>query len=173
MFFALGKKVLHLLLGLGFIGQMVGMGLVQYGQLEKRDIGEIFFYHKSMGLLLLLFSLGFLYCAYRYAPGLSSGLKKWEEILAKVVHKSLYFCILSMPLSGVLMSIFAGKAIPFFGLWTVPIFLAKIPLLAKAFHFLHHTSAYLLYIALPLHIAGTIKHAIEGQKQHLKIFKFF
>ena len=125
MFFSFGKKVLHLVLAFGFIAQIIGMSFVQYADLEKNEIVEIFFYHKSLGLLLLFFSCLFFYCAYRDHPGLSPGLKKWERILATTVHLTLYFALLMMPLSGVLMSFFAGKSLPFLTSLVFQFFLTK------------------------------------------------
>lgn len=166
------QKILHLIISLAFIGQMVGVNFARYGTTDKSAIGMIFLYHKSFGLVLLFVSIAFYIKYFGHKVPLKEGLARWEKTLATVVHRLLLAAILLMPLSGVLMAWFAGKPLPFFGVYSFVSPVEKIKVLSSFFHQLHHFAAYVLYVCVPLHLAGTYKHYRQRQYQHLDMINF-
>lgn len=161
------QKILHALLAFLFFCQMGAMLAVHTMNLDRSLIGQIFFYHKSTGLALLFLGGIFLFLRLFNSPGLKGGLKLWEKVLAGGIHKILLVLILLMPLSGVLMSLYSGRALPFFDIFTLASPFEKNKMLAGLFNKIHVYGAWILYVAVFFHSAGALKHAWEKQKEHL------
>ena len=166
------QKLLHFIILVSFIAQMMGMLAVQNLSLAKSTKILTYMIHKSNGVVLLFVGILFLFARYQNIVNLKPGLAQWEHILATVTHKTLLAMIVLMPLSGVLMALFSGKSLPFYGLFSIPSPFQKVQALALFFHEMHHFCAYLLYLSFFLHLLGTLKHVLAKEYQHLQILKF-
>ncbi len=68
-----------------------------------------FNFHKSIGLTIGLLMLARLWWRARHpAPTLPASVPRWQILAAKANHAGLYACLLLMPLSGYLGSVFSG-----------------------------------------------------------------
>ncbi|MEM9085069.1 MAG: cytochrome b [Pseudomonadota bacterium] len=115
--------------------------------------------HKTLGLLVLGLVAGrILWNFASPRPKLDPSLKTWERRSAHGAHLMLYFFMLAFPITGLLMSSFAGKLSHFF-VWDVPIFVGPNMEAGLPFGLLHKVILpYLLYLVLGAHVIGALKH---------------
>jgi len=124
--------------------------------------GEIFGYHKAWGMTILALTL--IRLAWRLGhPSVvrTPDLKAWERALAKTVHVTFYVLLIALPLGGWLATSFAGKPVPYFGLFEIP----ALPVrpsedMADSIFDAHETGAKFMLLLVVLHVAGALKHTI-------------
>ena len=66
--------------------------------------------------------------------------------------------MLSMPISGILMTHFSGIDIPVFGMFMIPAALDKIPEIAYLFHKVHVLGVFAFITIIILHIGAALYH---------------
>lgn len=67
--------------------------------------------------------------------------------------------MLAMPISGILMSMYAGRDISIFGLFTVPVMVTPDSSLSKIFHNLHTDVWWVILLCLLFaHISSALYH---------------
>ena len=115
--------------------------------------------HKSFGITIL--ALVLLRLVWRWlntVPPEPAGIPRWQKILARISHIALYALLLATPLAGWLMSSARNFPVSWFGLVTLPDFIAPN---RPAYEFLHEAhellAGTLFWLAL-LHIAAALKH---------------
>lgn len=122
---------------------------------------EVFIWHKSVGVLILLLVLARL--AYRVKnppPPFPPELSAFERFAAVWNHRLFYLLLIAMPIVGfVSVSGFAnGPTTPLIGGVAVPV----IPGISKGTGELagelHEMAAYLLVASIVLHVAAALKH---------------
>jgi len=132
--------------------------------------------HKSIGITIL--GLGVLRLLWRIGhkpPPYPATYKPWETTLSHVVHWGLYFVILAMPITGWVMDSAWDKAADnpnlYFGTFEWPRlgFIMNMPPATRewvhsTFGEAHELIAKLVYLLVALHIAGAIKHQVEGHR---------
>jgi cytochrome b561 len=124
---------------------------------------DAFNMHKSVGLLLLalvLFRLGW---RIAHRPPALLPVARWQAFLAKSNHVLLYAMMVAMPLSGYLGSVFSGYPIKWFGL-VLPAWGWADPTIKELMSSVHLATSWILLASTSLHVAGTIKHAIAGER---------
>ena len=85
--------------------------------------------HKSIGIILGCLILFRLYWRLRSGvPESPSGTPTWERIAANLSHKLLYLCMILMPISGLMGSLFSKYDLLFIGI-TIQNYLSMIHLL--------------------------------------------
>jgi len=53
-------------------------------------------------------------------PATVATMPNWQAKAAKISHRFLLLCILLMPISGIVMSLYKGRKIDVFGMFTIP-----------------------------------------------------
>jgi cytochrome b561 len=135
-------------------------------EIPKQPAGiraDAFNMHKSVGLLLLalvLFRLGW---RIAHRPPILLPVPRWQAILAKANHVVLYAMMFAMPLSGYLGSVFSGYPIKWFGL-VLPAWGWADPAVKDLMSNVHLATSWILLASTSLHVAGTIKHALAGER---------
>ena len=90
-------------------------------ELKGPDGAALFAYHKAWGMLILALTLGRL--AWRFthpvAP-LPNYYAGWERMLARTVHVIFYVLLIGLPLGAWYANSLGGKAVDFFGPFTIP-----------------------------------------------------
>ncbi len=92
-----------LLIGMVFFGwymEDLSHGF-QAGEVSLESVLQAYNWHKTIGLLILLLSLGRL--AWRLThktPGMPEGMKSWEKLAAQAVHWAFYGIMIGMPIMG-------------------------------------------------------------------------
>lgn len=115
--------------------------------------------HKSFGITIL--ALALLRLIWRWfnpVPAEPNDIPQWQRLAARVSHVGLYVLLLITPLAGWLMSSARNFPVSWFGLVTLPDFIAPSK---PAYEFLHETheilALTLFWLAL-LHVAAALKH---------------
>lgn len=151
--------LLHWLTGLTFI-LVLCLGLYMAELPKGPDKWEIMAVHKSLGAILFVIAIARL--AWRFKEGSITSLaqvSRIQSIAATAVHHLLLLATISMPLSGILMSIGGGRGIDVFGLSVIAAG-EKIAWLGSIGHNVHVYSVNVLIVLLLLHIAGAVKHQV-------------
>lgn len=149
-------------------------------ELEGAAKAGIMGWHKTLGISILLLSLARLVWRLTHRPPpLSSHLKTWERWLAHIVHWGFYVLMIGLPLSGwayvSASPLIQVYPIDMFGLFNWPAIgpLADLPpdqmkdvreLFGEVHHFLAKP---LVYVLLPLHVLGALKHQFIDKDNEL------
>lgn len=116
--------------------------------------------HKALGVVFLLWVvLRLINLAIR--PKLPTIPKppKWQTALAHTVHLGLYLCMLAMPIVGVLMSVYGGRAVSIFGIINIPVFVTPSRQMASFYNNLHTDVIFPIFLVLiGLHVAAAFYH---------------
>jgi cytochrome b561 len=159
--------VLHAVIGIGFIA-LLAFGWYMTG-LPKSDFKfELYAWHKSFGVILLLLAL--IKFGLFFKQGLIkpiSTLARWESILSHSVKMLLLLWCVVMPISGICMSVGGGHGVSLFGLELIAK-VDKIPWLGSLGGAIHNYSLYPLIALILLHTAGAFKHELIDKDGTLK-----
>jgi cytochrome b561 len=115
--------------------------------------------HRAFGASV--FFLVWLRLAWRFSsPAPDSVItSRWQHRAAEGVHWALYFLMIMMPLSGLLMSQFGGRAVSWFGVFDIPVFLSENKPLAEQLKSLHEDVWWpLLLTLIGLHVVAAVWH---------------
>jgi len=154
-------RALHWLMALLILGQIFGgWFMTPYDEAREPLVGQLYWWHKSFGLLAFLLIFVRLSNRLRYVPPeLPDGLPDFDRKLAHFAHWALYALIVMLPITGyTLSSTFEySDGITFFGIH-VPELFPKNKSVYEAADLLHAVLAYTLLAVIVLHLAGVIKH---------------
>lgn len=151
-------KLLHWAIAIIVFG-LITVGFTMSGMAPSDTKWQLYGMHKATGfslLLLLLFRIFWRAVNITVRP--TQGLPFWQVVISRLVHYSLYICMLTMALSGMFMSLYAGHNIDVFGVFTIQAFAAKNLALAKILHDTHFTTIWILCALIILHIMAALYH---------------
>ena len=156
--YGLISRLNHWAVALAMIG-MLAFGLyLENAEIARADRGALMGLHKSLGALFLAFALWRV--GYRLAQGFpasAAAMSPLLEFAAKAAHWGLLACILIMPLSGLLMSLYGGHAVDVFGLFAIDGF-EKNASVSGAAGAAHGVVGKLAIALILLHIGAALKH---------------
>ncbi|MCL6263000.1 cytochrome b [Craterilacuibacter sp. RT1T] len=116
-------------------------------------------WHKWAGFVVLLLVFMRLAARLRYgAPALPGHMAPLARVAAHAGHLALYGLMLTLPLTGWLMSSAKGIPLVLFTVLPVPDLLAANPELAGHLAFWHPLLAYTLAAFIGLHVLAALKH---------------
>ena len=119
---------------------------------------QVYSWHKWIGItVLMLFFVRALW-RLRHPTPAPVPMPAWQRLAAQALHGLLYVLLLLQPLSGWLFSNAAGRSIIYLSLIPLPDLVAKNKPLADSLHELHEAGAWLLAIAVGLHLLAALKH---------------
>src|SRR3954462_5461039 len=110
--------ILHWVIGLAIVGQFA-LGLLMQEVPKGGDGARAWWFnlHKSIGITLgALVAFRLLWRLTHRAPSLPDVMPAWQRNAAWFAHYGLYACMLALPASGFLGSVFSGYRIRVFGL---------------------------------------------------------
>lgn len=161
---------LHWVLAVALVYQ-IALGLWMVG-IPKTPPGlraEWFNWHKSIGMMLgLVIVMRSLWRLKSGAPPFPQNLPTWQVRLANINHGLLYGCMVAMPLSGFLGSMFSPYPIKFFGI-VLPKLLAASPPLKELMSTLHFATGRVFMVAVSLHILAALWHLLKGDDVFVRI----
>ncbi len=117
--------------------------------------------HKATGLLILLWALGRLVnrMLHRHLDPVDVPMPRWQAKIAHLTHSLLYVLLIMMPLAGLLMTQYGGRATSFFGLFEVPLLITPDKATGRFFHDLHTDILWpLLLLLTAAHVGGALYH---------------
>ncbi|HLF67321.1 MAG TPA: cytochrome b [Gammaproteobacteria bacterium] len=128
-------------------------------------------FHKSVGVTILL--VGILWIIWRMRnihpmPLPSRG--SWQHRLAGITHNLLLLGVIAMPISGLFMSLTAGRNVDWFSIYTLtpPAFIPVNEVWAGNFKLAHQLIATALIALVCLHVAGALVHHFIYKDRVLK-----
>ena len=146
-----GFRHMHMLIAVLFIG-MLTWGLLL-------DTIGLTAWHKRVGIITLVMVIIFL-CqrlGQKHIPYPAS-MPQWQQVIAAIVIKLIWILMLTMPLSGLLMTMLSGKYATFF---SVPVMIPGMAINfddAHIFGTIHQYVAYTLIGLIVLHILAALRH---------------
>ena len=169
--YTLLMRILHWLIALLILG-MIGVGWYMAGLPDdhptKYDIYPI---HKSFGITLLgLVVIRLLVRFFSPIPELPRALAWWEKLLTKTVHFLLYLLMLLVPISGYMMSDFAGFPVEWFGI-EIPGFVEDNMESSQGALDAHGLLPYILLGLIVLHLLGLLKHRFLDKNKDTDVLK--
>lgn len=114
--------------------------------------------HKSVGLTILALTAARLVWRAIHPPPPAARWAAWEAAAATASHWLLYLVLLAMPISGYLMSAGRGRAIPYFGLFDVPLLAPATDAIWRIGSTVHVVGQWALYALVALHVAAAVWH---------------
>lgn len=166
--FGLAAKIFHWFTAI-LIFLLLSVGFYMAGLPVSPQKIQIYFFHKSFGLLvLLLAALRLLWRVYNPPPPGLASHAKWEKTLAHLIHVLIYAALFLMPLSGWVMSSAGDFPVSFFGLFEMPVLTPKNKDVFELMQGVHTAIAFTLLAALALHMAGAFKHHFIDKDVTLK-----
>src|SRR6266446_3677041 len=120
---------------------------------------ELFFWHKSTGMLILaLVALRLLWRLANPAPLLPPGMPPWERAAARLSHLLLYTLMIALPVTGWIVN--SAANIPFRIFWLIPLpaIVAPDETTADLVAEVHGALAALLALVLTGHIGAALRH---------------
>lgn len=153
------SRYFHWTIAIMFI-LLVPMGVFTSMIPNEYEYRQIYYVvHKSLGFTVLILAFARLvWLIMNPAPKLDSSLSGWEKFLAHGAHYTLYFFLFAFPISGYVLSTYAGKLSHFY-FWDTPL-LWRYDINALTLPSLVHKVIlpYLFYLVILGHIAGALKH---------------
>jgi cytochrome b561 len=152
-------QALHWITALAVLG-LLGVGLWMTGLPLGFTKLHAYNWHKWVGLVVLLLTVGRLFWRWRHPPPpLPTTVVRWQAaVAAPVAHWALLLLLLAMPISGWLMTSAAGVSVVWFGVIPLPDLALREPSLFEALKTTHHVLARLLIVVLILHVAAVVHH---------------
>jgi cytochrome b561 len=155
------SRALHWLIAFLVLSQFYLIYAKRYLLVDGSDLARFYMngLHKPLGLTLLvpvLFSL--FWGTINTRPRYPSAMPWIEKILALIIHKALLIAALGMSISGLLMSVAAGRPPNFFGLYQVPTFMEKNEVFSKSCFGAHETIGGILLCLVVVHVLAALKH---------------
>ncbi|QKR99600.1 cytochrome b [Sphingomonas sp. CL5.1] len=154
-------RLLHWVRALLVLGLIAaGWTMTRMSDAQVARYGDLYPWHKSFGLLVLMIVLVQLAIRARARlPEPPAALPRHEAMLSRVVHRTMYALLVVVPVMGYSMSstYTHSDGVPFFGL-PVPELLPKNDHWFAVFQWLHRVLAYTLLGLVALHVGGALKH---------------
>ena len=151
--------VLHwLLASLIFIQLSIGLDMV--GIPKGMDGKRAFWFtlHKSLGICIAaLVVYRLLWRVRNGVPEPLNSMRLWEKLLSSTNHFLLYFCMILMPLSGILGSLFSNYPLNFSGV-PLPKLIDHNILIKELLSKVHQVTSYLFIFLILIHVIAALKH---------------
>lgn len=130
---------------------------------------ELFVWHKSTGMLILMLML--LRLCWRLAnptPALPLQTPRWERYAAHASHGLLYALAIALPLSGWVIN--SAAAVPFSVFWLVPLppIVAPDERLEDLAKLVHFSLLVALCLVLAVHIGAALRHHLIKRNDVLR-----
>lgn len=116
--------------------------------------------HKAIGAIFLFWVIARLInLVVRKKVPYTKPMPTWQTAIAHLVHMGLYVCMLAMPIVGILMSVYGGRAVDIFGIIQIPVFVSPDRDMARFFGNLHTDVLFpLLGVLVVAHVLGALYH---------------
>lgn len=125
--------------------------------------------HRAMGIFIIfLAAVRLLTRLLTHSNTINADLPKVIRLVAKAGHSALYLFLLTLPVTGWLLTNAQGKAVRFFGLFDLPILISKNRDLVDLLDDVHETGAWFFLVVVGLHISAALWHHFWRKDQVLR-----
>ncbi len=151
-------KSLHWLMALMIFG-LLALGFYMSDLPLSPQKLKLYSWHKWAGVMVFVLTLVRLaWRATHLPPAMPWQMSKLQQAAAHVGHGLLYLLMLTLPLSGWLMSSAKGYQTVWFGVLPIPDLLPKDKMLGELLLELHQGLNLLLIVLLLVHVFAALKH---------------
>jgi cytochrome b561 len=149
----------HWLIALMIIGSFtMGLVMTDIPGLTPTKL-KYYSWHKWAGVTILgLATLRLLWRLTHKAPPYPATMPGWQQRAAHALHGLLYLLMFAVPLSGYFYTLSAGFPVVYFGLFELPVLIAKNEELKPLLKDLHFWLNMLLAGCVGMHVAAALKH---------------
>lgn len=151
-------KIFHWLISLAILS-LIAAGFFMASMPSSPEKYELYGMHKASGVMVLM--LVILRILWRLSGKIVQSPSDLPVILklgAHAGHFLLYVFMLSMPISGILMSYFGGYDVNVFGLFTIQAATEKAPDIAGIFYKVHTIGIWAFITIIVMHIGAALYH---------------
>ncbi len=149
-------KSLHWLVAIGIFA-LVYLGIQQSGMERGPEKSEIRFIHASIALTVFaLMTLRIIWRFINDVPPHPDSTAAWQRLSASVVHWGLYAAVFVQLTSGGMTVATGGKALPFFGLFAIPLPVAENRENHEVWEEIHEFAWKIVAILIAIHILASV-----------------
>ena len=158
------SRALHWICAIFFVILVISMPIMLDQANNSAERAEVYLVHQSIAtIFFLLLIFRFFWFFFTKSSGVRIVFEyKWQFIIARINHTILYILMISMPLTGLISRVAAGKAIDIFNFQLIP---ATEMFLNRDVKFYTNEAHLLLinlfYVLITFHILGAISHVIQ------------
>jgi cytochrome b561 len=143
----------------GLILVQITLGLMAVAWHVSPTKIQLFFWHKSLGMLILtLLVLRLLWRLANATPTLPADMPRWERRAAHASHILLYVLLVLLPLTGWVVNSAANIPLRLFWVIPLPAIVEPNKPLAQLFARLHLGLLITFALVLTVHIAAALRH---------------
>lgn len=136
------------------------------GSPERREWMQLHFALGVTIFTLLWVRLGWRLSGDRAAPLPGP---RWQQLSSSLVHAALYLMLIVMPLTGLLTTQLAGRVVPWFGLFEIPLFVDTNKELAEKMEGVHADVLWpVLLVLVGVHAGAALWHHFILKDETLK-----
>jgi len=151
-------KLLHWVMAALIVTQ-VALGVMAVNWRLSPTKLNLFFWHKSTGMLLLaLLALRLAWRLANRAPALPEGMPAWEHGAAHASHALLYVVLAALPVTGWIVNSAANIPLRVFWLIALPAIVAPDKAVADLAALVHRGLFVLLALVLVAHVGAALRH---------------
>lgn len=115
--------------------------------------------HKSIGASFFIWTLLRIINRFITKTPPHPPMPKWQTAIAHLTHLGLYVAMLAMPITGMLMSMYGGRGVSVFGLFSLPSVVGIDRQMAKVMNGLHTGAVFYVLVFLVIaHVGGALYH---------------
>jgi cytochrome b561 len=149
-------KILHWLVAIGIFA-LIYLGLEQSGMERGPEKSEIRFIHGSIALAVFtLMTIRIIWRFMNEVPAHPDGMAVWQRLSATLVHWGLYVAVFAQLVSGGMTVATGGRALPFFGLFSIPLPVAENHDNHEFWEEIHEFAWKIVAVLLVVHVLGAI-----------------
>lgn len=121
--------------------------------------GDYMSLHKAFGASVLFWMLARVVNRLLTRAPADVAMPLWQKLTAHATHLALYGLLIAMPVAGILMSVYGGRAVSVFGLFDIPVFVEVNRSSARFYNDLHTDIIWPLILLFTfMHIAAALYH---------------
>jgi cytochrome b561 len=151
-------KALHWLIAVGLV-VLVYLGLQQAGMERGPERSEIRFVHGSIALaVFMLMTVRLAWRLLNEVPAHPQESAAWQNLAATLVHWGLYVAVFAQLVSGSMVVATGGKALPFFGLFSIPLPVAENEETHHFWEEVHEVTWVIVAILVGVHVVAALYH---------------
>lgn len=141
---------------------------LKYGWIPPTMKGDFYGYHKAFGTIVLIFGMWrVLWRVIQGFPKPASKMRYFQEAISRIIHYILLTSVIAMPLSGIIMSIYSGRSVKVFGIFTIPP-MEKSTKISYIAHEFHEISGIVISAIIVIHALAALKHHFIDKDKTLK-----
>ncbi len=161
-------KALHWLVAIG-IFVLIYLGLQQADMERGAERDQVRFIHGSIAMaVFFLMTLRITWRFMNDVPAHPDGMQAWQRASASIVHWGLYLMVFVQLASGGMAVATGGKALPFFGLFSIPLPVAEDHDTHEFWEEVHELSWKILAALLIVHVLGAIYNHFVAKNDVLR-----